>query len=73
MCVMKLSQKNLAFIIIAFCFFFLSEPLASIIAVCALAYFNPLGKIGEERLKQYAKIIDQKLSQIPGKYSVITI
>ena len=66
MCIMKLSQKNLGFIIVAFCFFFLSEPLSSIIAVCALAYFNPLNKLGEERIMKIATIIDNKLAKIPG-------
>jgi hypothetical protein len=67
MCILKLSQKNLAFIIIAFCFFFLSEPLASIIAVCALGYFNPLSRLGEPRIESYAKIIDSKLGNFSGK------
>ena len=67
MCIMKLSQKHLAGVIVGFCFIFLGEPLASTIAVCALAYFDPLKRLGEARIEQAVKLFDQKLSKIPGK------
>jgi hypothetical protein len=50
MCIMKLSQKHLAAVIVGFCFIFLGEPLASTIAVCALAYFDPLKRLGEAKI-----------------------
>jgi hypothetical protein len=67
MCILKLSQKHLAAVIVGFCFIFLGEPLASIIAVCALAYFNPLNRLGEAKIEQIVKLFDQKLSRLPGK------
>ena len=67
MCLLKLSQKHLAGVIVGFCFIFLGEPLASVIAVCALAYFNPLKRLGEARIEQTVKLFDQKISKIHGK------
>ena len=67
MCIFKLSQKHLAGVIVGFCFIFLGEPLSSIIAVCALAYFNPLRRLGEAKIEQTVKFLDQKISKLPGK------
>ena len=41
--------------------------MASIIAVCALAYFNPLRRLGEAKIEWTVKIFDQKISKLPGK------
>jgi hypothetical protein len=52
----------------------MGEPLASIIAVCALGYFNPVGKIGDEKIIKFAKFIEGKLSGIARKiYFMIMI
>lgn len=67
MCILKLSQKHLAAVIVGFCFIFLGEPLASIIAVCGLAYFIPLRRFGEAKIEYAVKFLDQKISKIPGK------
>lgn len=49
-CIMKISAKNLVYVIFAFVWLFMGYPISSIIAVGALGYFNPLYKLGENRI-----------------------
>ncbi len=42
---MKISAKNLVYVILGFVWIFMGEPLSSVIAVGALGYFNPLSKL----------------------------
>jgi hypothetical protein len=50
LCLLKLSNQNFAILILSFCWLFLGEPTSSIIGIAALGYFDPLGKLGEERV-----------------------
>ncbi len=64
LCLVKLSQKNLVYVIIGFCFFFMGEPLSSIIAVSALAYFNPITRLGEERVAFLTNKLEVGVSKV---------
>jgi hypothetical protein len=51
---LKLSNQNFAILILSFCWLFLGEPTSSIIGIAALGYFDPLGKLGEERVSFFS-------------------
>ena len=44
----------------------MGEPLASILSIAAIAYFDPLSKIAEEKIVSIAKKLDVAISKLSG-------
>lgn len=66
LCLLKLSQQNFAILILSFCWLFLGEPTTSIVAIAALGYFDPLNKLGEERVAFLSLKLESVISKVPG-------
>lgn len=67
LCILKLSQQNFAILILAYCWLIFGEPTSSIVAIAALAYLDPLNKLGEERVAFLSQKLEIFISKIPGK------
>lgn len=64
--IVKVSQRNFAFIILVFIWIFMEEAFASTVAIAVCAYFDPLSKIGAHKLQAIAIKLDRVISKSPS-------
>lgn len=68
LCLFKVSARSFIGIVLGFCFFFLNEPFASIVAVAGIAYFNPIETLGEAKIAPVTAGIEKLVMKSESKY-----